>query len=172
MEQESAAHISGMSNLRGKTSAASTPGSFAPHARSESETNLNAPSAYAALSRYYLPDYLYETTEAAEAAARSSARPGGARVLELAGGGAIVVPTELAERVRGIDSEGDVVVEGNWGGGPFLYPLTPCCFATGKGWESETGVVCRTCFQTVDPKYGDSHMGSLFEVAAPREEST
>ena len=41
MEQESAAHISGMSNLRGKTTAASTPGSFAPHARSESEAVLD-----------------------------------------------------------------------------------------------------------------------------------
>lgn len=60
------------------------------------------------------------------------------------------VPTGISERILGKDSEGDVVVglEG------MLYLLTPCCYASGKGWDSETGVVCRSCFQTVDPAYG------------------
>jgi hypothetical protein len=35
-----------------------------------------------------------------------------------------------------------------------FYPLTPCCAASGKGSESETGVVCRKCYRTVDAGFG------------------
>ncbi|WP_086667063.1 hypothetical protein [Lentzea kentuckyensis] len=72
-----------------------------------------------------------------------------------------LVPAFLAARVRGIDSDGDLLV-------PlcdrpsmlrddhteYLVPLTPCCRATGKGAECSTGVVCRSCFEEVGIKYG------------------
>lgn len=34
------------------------------------------------------------------------------------------------------------------------YLLTPCCGATGKGSDSPTGVVCRSCYATVPGVYG------------------
>lgn len=36
-----------------------------------------------------------------------------------------------------------------------IYPLTPCHQASGKGSEVPTGVVCRSCYEEVDPLYGD-----------------
>jgi hypothetical protein len=36
-----------------------------------------------------------------------------------------------------------------------VYPLTPCCHASGKGGESPSGVVCRKCHQPVAGVYGD-----------------
>ena len=35
-----------------------------------------------------------------------------------------------------------------------LYPLTECCGASGKGSESSTGVVCRSCYEEVPALYG------------------
>nr|WP_172692649.1 hypothetical protein [Mycolicibacterium sp. CBMA 213] len=37
-------------------------------------------------------------------------------------------------------------------GGIQLYPLTPCCAATGKG--SDSGIVCRRCYRDVGHEYG------------------
>ncbi|WP_394622336.1 hypothetical protein JNUCC0626_50235 (plasmid) [Lentzea sp. JNUCC 0626] len=68
----------------------------------------------------------------------------------------------LADRVRGIDTDGDLLVPltdpaprllGDYGD-EYLVPLTACCHAHGKGADSATGVVCRTCYREVDPKYG------------------
>jgi hypothetical protein len=72
------------------------------------------------------------------------------------------VYTRIAERIRGVDADGDLLVplgdparpiyhdDGN----EYLIPLTPCCHASGKGAESSTGVVCRACYREVDAKYG------------------
>ncbi len=35
-----------------------------------------------------------------------------------------------------------------------IYALTPCCAATGKGSDVESGVVCRKCYREVDAVYG------------------
>lgn len=35
-----------------------------------------------------------------------------------------------------------------------IYPLTPCCEATGKGMDTETGVGCRACYEEIDPIFG------------------
>lgn len=34
-----------------------------------------------------------------------------------------------------------------------VYPLTPCCHASGKGCDGYTG--CRACYQEVSPLFGD-----------------
>lgn len=73
-----------------------------------------------------------------------------------------LVPCLLAARVRGIDSDGDLLVPLCDQPTPvlrddqteYLVPLTPCCQATGKGAGCSTGVVCRSCFEEVDTKYG------------------
>ena len=36
-----------------------------------------------------------------------------------------------------------------------IIVLTPCCKASGKGMEYETGVGCRRCYREVDPIHGD-----------------
>src|ERR1043165_1046986 len=68
----------------------------------------------------------------------------------------------IADRVRGVDADGDLLVPlaepgqhilGDYGD-EYLVPLTACCHAQGKGADSSTGVVCRTCYREVDPKYG------------------
>jgi hypothetical protein len=59
--------------------------------------------------------------------------------------------------VVGLDYDGDLVVAittDEYGMKGYLYPLTPCCHASGKGSESPTGVVCRKCYATVDSKFG------------------
>ncbi len=53
-------------------------------------------------------------------------------------------------KIVGMDSEGDLVAESHG----MLFPLTHCCLASGKGAECETGVVCRSCYEEVDPIYG------------------
>lgn len=67
------------------------------------------------------------------------------------------VPATIVEDVRGLDADGDLVIDSgmNAGDEPYLIPLTPCCHATGKGsGGSPTGVVCRACYRTVDDKFG------------------
>ena len=68
-----------------------------------------------------------------------------------------------ADRIRGVDADGDVVMPLGTPGSPhlhpdgseYLIPVTPCCHASGKGsGDVETGVVCRTCYCEVDGKYG------------------
>lgn len=69
----------------------------------------------------------------------------------------------IADRVRGIDADGDLVLPLGEPGSPirhedgaeWLIALTPCCHASGKGAASRTGVVCRACYREVDGKYGD-----------------
>jgi len=74
----------------------------------------------------------------------------------------VTFPAHLADAVVGVDEDGDLVASADWavpGETEFLYPLTPCCHATGKGMDSGLdddfgGVGCRNCYQWVDPKYG------------------
>ncbi|WP_053734153.1 hypothetical protein [Nocardia sp. NRRL S-836] len=68
----------------------------------------------------------------------------------------------IADRVRGVDADGDLLIPlaepgqhiPDDHGDEYLVPLTPCCHAHGKGADSATGVVCRNCYREVDPKYG------------------
>lgn len=72
------------------------------------------------------------------------------------------VRSVIADRVRGVDVDGDLLVPLTEPGqhilgacvDEYLVPLTACCHAHGKGADSATGVVCRTCYREVDPKYG------------------
>ena len=88
--------------------------------------------------------------------------PADAVELTLADGRRIHVRPVIADRVRGIDAEGDLLIPlgepdnpiRHGDGAEYLIPLTPCCQASGKGAESGTGVVCRNCYREVDPKHG------------------
>jgi hypothetical protein len=71
------------------------------------------------------------------------------------------VRAEIANGVRGVDADGDLLVPllpdttiRREDGAELLYPLTPCCQASGKGAETSTGVMCRACYREVDVKYG------------------
>ena len=83
----------------------------------------------------------------------------------LADGRRVRTHPEIAPQVRGLDADGDLVVPLGSADAPirhddgseWLVPLTPCCHATGKGWadgDGTGGVVCRTCFEWVDEKFG------------------
>lgn len=79
--------------------------------------------------------------------------------VRLADGRTIPLPRRMADRVRGVDAYGYVVVAAdditNPDGSEFLYPLTPCCYASGKGSiDSVTGVVCRSCYCDVEDVFG------------------
>jgi hypothetical protein len=51
------------------------------------------------------------------------------------------------------------------------YPLTPCCGASGKGSSNvESGVVCRSCYQEVDPMFGDCAPLYSVPMARPTED--
>jgi hypothetical protein len=81
--------------------------------------------------------------------------------ITLVDGRHLQVRAALADRVHGIDSDGDVLVTLGEPGHPirhengsqYLIPLTSCCQADGKGSQSSTGVVCRRCYREVDSKY-------------------
>lgn len=82
--------------------------------------------------------------------------------IALADGRHVQVHSLIADRVRGVDADGDLLVPlgepdhsiRHDDGAEYLIPLTSCCHASGKGAESSTGVVCRACYRGVDPKYG------------------
>jgi hypothetical protein len=82
--------------------------------------------------------------------------------LSLEDGRRIHVPTMIADRVRGIDADGNPLVPLVEPGSPlhhedgaeYLLPLTPCCQASSKGAAVGTGVVCRACHREVDVKFG------------------
>ena len=76
-------------------------------------------------------------------------------------GTSVQLPAHLDALVRGVDADGDLVAAGDWtkeGEPEFLYLLTPCCQASGKGLSDEATeegyVGCRACYQEVDPKFG------------------
>ena len=73
--------------------------------------------------------------------------------LELATGDSISVLAAVADRVRGIDHDGDVIVcDPDMDS---LIPVTPCCNATGKGTvTAASGVCCRRCHTEVGIKFG------------------
>lgn len=83
----------------------------------------------------------------------------------------IEVNQVIANRVRGIDADGDILVvdtcrpAGASDDSAELIPLTPCCQATGKGSATSTGVACRRCYKEVDFKYGGS--GTIAIRVAP-----
>ncbi|WP_067665520.1 hypothetical protein [Nocardia miyunensis] len=68
----------------------------------------------------------------------------------------ITVPESLRDdigNIVGLDDEGCVILTiGN-----STAVLTRCCYATGKGSESFTGVVCRNCYVDVHHKHGRPH---------------
>lgn len=76
-----------------------------------------------------------------------------------------------AEHFRGLDAEGDQMVETDIypAGDPrnWLVILTPCCNASGKGLSDEDyGYVgCRHCYAEVDPKHGG--VFTLADVVVP-----
>lgn len=80
--------------------------------------------------------------------------------ITLTDGRHLQVHTVIADRVRGIDADGDLLIPLGEGirlddGAEYLVPLTPCCQASGKGsTNSSTGVLCRNCYEEVDIKYG------------------
>jgi len=75
-----------------------------------------------------------------------------------ANGVTLGVPESILTRVRGLDSDGDLVISTELthpDGNEFLVPLTACCFGSGKGTtNSPTGVCCRACHRPVDAKHG------------------
>lgn len=80
--------------------------------------------------------------------------------LLLVNGDRVHVASAIADRVRGIDVDGDLLLCDETlqspDGTEYLVPLTPCCRATGKGViDSETGIACRRCYRDVHYKYGD-----------------
>lgn len=46
--------------------------------------------------------------------------------------------------------------------GTILYPLTPCCSASGKG--SQDGVVCRSCYELMPDVLGDAVESGDYEA--------
>ncbi|MCO1575541.1 hypothetical protein M8C13_07185 [Crossiella sp. SN42] len=81
--------------------------------------------------------------------------------LALANGKLVHVHPRIAGRVRGIDSDGDVLTPlGDFtgrirhiDGTDYLIPLTPCCHARAQGNNADTGMYCRACSGTVSAKY-------------------
>lgn len=71
--------------------------------------------------------------------------------LRFADGSQRTLRAGTAKDVQGLDFLGNVVVRDEYIG---LYPLTPCCDASGKG--GEYGVMCRSCYVDVDDYYGGS----------------
>ncbi len=63
-----------------------------------------------------------------------------------------LLPAGLASKVVGLDSDGCLLVPLMGEDLDYLIPLTPCCNASGKGGGH--GVVCRSCYRDVDPKFG------------------
>lgn len=55
-----------------------------------------------------------------------------------------------APNFLGYDEYGYRVVEL----GSLRYALTPCCGASGKGADCNSGVVCRSCYREVDAYFG------------------
>lgn len=56
----------------------------------------------------------------------------------------------------GAESPVPVVLDAYSTGALYVYPLTPCCHASGKGWMDDDGfgVVCRNCMKWVDDLFG------------------
>lgn len=87
-------------------------------------------------------------------------------VLVFAGGEARAMSAELADRVVGLDVHGNVLVPLGDFAPDYLVPLTPCCYADGKGSaNSPTGVCCRACYRAVDAYYGGP--GELASAVLP-----
>ncbi|MET9263672.1 hypothetical protein [Amycolatopsis sp. NPDC004079] len=82
--------------------------------------------------------------------------------IALADGRQVQAPAAFADRVVGVDADDDLLIPLGEPGRPiyradgseYLVPLTPCCYATGKGSIGCEGPVCRGCYYEVDDKYG------------------
>ena len=72
--------------------------------------------------------------------------------VQLADGGVVAVAAGVVTWFVGLDGGGHRVLSQHG----MLYPITDCCGASGKGAKSETGVVCRSCYRTVDALFGDT----------------
>jgi len=86
--------------------------------------------------------------------------------LTLSDGRDIQVNAFFADLVCGVDEDGDPLVplfspedfpvskQVPDHAKNMMVPLTPCCQASGKGSDTDTGVCCRVCYRQVDVKYG------------------
>jgi hypothetical protein len=81
---------------------------------------------------------------------RAATLKGGPTII-LTDGTKVRIPPEEPERFKGLDFDGDMVYAADWDP-TYLFALTPCCLATGKG--SEDGIVCRNCYRPVSWKFG------------------
>lgn len=74
--------------------------------------------------------------------------------VSLADGQTVEIPDGIADRFRGLDELGHLVIAG-WErpeGGEYLVGLTKCCQATAKGCEF--GIGCRSCYAECEPSLG------------------
>jgi hypothetical protein len=71
-------------------------------------------------------------------------------LLTFANGATVQTSVFIGSGIVAIDSDGDLIASDY----DMMYPLTPCCHASGKGAEVSTGVVCRSCMDEVDGKFG------------------
>jgi hypothetical protein len=94
----------------------------------------------------------YETREAIEAAIAEREANEAITTATFADGSTRVMTVDTRKMLDGLDSEGNLVVTSD----DITYALTPCCNASGKGAESSTGVVCRSCYQEVSERFGDT----------------
>jgi hypothetical protein len=80
-------------------------------------------------------------------------------LVRFADGSRAQVTGPLGDLLAGKDADGDLLVPllKDHPDGP-LVPLTPCCYATGKGGTDGARIVCRGCFQPVDDKYGSTEV--------------
>lgn len=72
--------------------------------------------------------------------------------VELADGRLVAVVANVAARFCGLDAMGNQVVAMDVGS-DWLYALTPCCHASGKG-SGDGLTVCRACYVEVDDYFG------------------
>lgn len=71
--------------------------------------------------------------------------------VDLVDGSRVTIARGCVDRFVGLDDNGyRVLTDPDLPG--FLYPVTDCCGASGKG--SECGVVCRACYQPVADDLG------------------
>lgn len=73
------------------------------------------------------------------------------KIVKLADGTRKRIPDTLIERFRGLDEHGNWVVADS-DQSTYLYPLTPCCHATGTG--TDYGTACRNCYRLVGWYFG------------------
>jgi hypothetical protein len=124
---------------KGQTGQAGNSGEFGTHARPESDAPLTGPAS-----------------------------------VTLSNGQVVSVDRDVADKFRGLSAEGYQVIVG-WEdstqpNGEYLIGLTPCCQAattgSSNGSDEDGGVVCRACYNDVDPMLGADIKVSVPVVSA------